>query len=320
MHDLDHLLEKTSRTFALSIPLLPEPTRRQVTVAYLLFRIADTLEDAAAWPRERRLAALGAFADLLAPASADAAAARRLAARWSEGAPSEHRGYLELLAALPTVLAAFAALDRPAREVIARDTERTARGMAGFVARSDAAGRLQLADEADLGAYCYVVAGIVGEMLTELFLLGQPALGADAAALRQRAARFGEALQLVNILKDAATDVEEGRRFLPPRVAAATVFRRARADLEAAAEYVLLLQEGMRRGVDRGLVAFCALPVRLAWATLERVESAGAGAKLTRPEVFAIVGDLEAALDAGAPAVGGVAAVASSPPRARRDG
>ncbi len=42
---LEELLFKTSRTFALSIPLLPEPTRREVTVAYLLFRIADTLED-----------------------------------------------------------------------------------------------------------------------------------------------------------------------------------------------------------------------------------------------------------------------------------
>ena len=41
---LDQLLVETSRTFALAIPLLPEPTRRTVSVAYLLFRAADTLE------------------------------------------------------------------------------------------------------------------------------------------------------------------------------------------------------------------------------------------------------------------------------------
>ena len=46
---LEELLVKTSRTFALSIPELPEPTRREVTVAYLLFRVADTLEDATRW-------------------------------------------------------------------------------------------------------------------------------------------------------------------------------------------------------------------------------------------------------------------------------
>ncbi len=41
--DLDTLLAETSRTFALAIPLLPEPTRHEVGVAYLLFRVADTL-------------------------------------------------------------------------------------------------------------------------------------------------------------------------------------------------------------------------------------------------------------------------------------
>ena len=63
--DLDRLLEQTSRTFALSIPLLPEPTRREVTVAYLLFRIADTFEDASSWPRALRIAALERFIQLL---------------------------------------------------------------------------------------------------------------------------------------------------------------------------------------------------------------------------------------------------------------
>ena len=56
MADLDDLLEKTSRTFALSIPVLPEPTRREVMIAYLLFRIADTFEDAAHWQPEARIA------------------------------------------------------------------------------------------------------------------------------------------------------------------------------------------------------------------------------------------------------------------------
>ncbi len=52
---LDDLLLKTSRTFALSIPLLPEPTRREVGIAYLLFRVADTLEDATLWTARRQV-------------------------------------------------------------------------------------------------------------------------------------------------------------------------------------------------------------------------------------------------------------------------
>ena len=39
--DLEQLLVATSRTFALAIPLLPEPIRLQVGIAYLLFRIAE---------------------------------------------------------------------------------------------------------------------------------------------------------------------------------------------------------------------------------------------------------------------------------------
>jgi farnesyl-diphosphate farnesyltransferase len=304
MRDIDHLLERTSRTFALSIPLLPEPTRQQVTVAYLLFRIADTLEDAAAWPRGRRLAALEDFAALVEmPPERARRQVGELSRRWGDGLPVEHQGYLELLAATPFVFERLDALDPEAREIVARDTVRTARGMAGFVARSDAEGRLELADEEDLAAYCYVVAGIVGEMLTDLFLLGRPALGPeDAEGLRRRAARFGEGLQLVNILKDRAADADEGRRYLPRGAERAAIFRRARRDLEAAAEYARILQAAEARGLERGIVAFCALPVRLAVATLDRVERDGAGAKLTRPEVFEIVADLERALDEGRPA------------------
>ena len=61
---LQDLLVKTSRTFALAIPLLPEPTRREVTVAYLLFRIADTFEDASVeWDKPAQKRALFEFGE-----------------------------------------------------------------------------------------------------------------------------------------------------------------------------------------------------------------------------------------------------------------
>src|SRR4029079_7792588 len=61
------LLQKTSRTFALSIPLLPEPLQTEVAIAYLLFRIIDTFEDATHWPPPRRAEALEQFLRLLKP-------------------------------------------------------------------------------------------------------------------------------------------------------------------------------------------------------------------------------------------------------------
>ncbi|MBV8199819.1 MAG: hypothetical protein JOZ15_04270, partial [Acidobacteria bacterium] len=99
---------------------------------------------------------------------------------------------------------------------------------------------------------------------------------------------------------DSAADAAEGRRYLPEQVPRAEVLALARANLRAAAEYVLLVQ---RLGARRGLVAFTALPVELAYATLGRVEASGPGAKLTRPEVYTLVQRVHQALDRGEPAI-----------------
>jgi farnesyl-diphosphate farnesyltransferase len=292
---LEALLIKTSRTFALSIPELPEPTRREVTVAYLLFRVADTLEDATRWTPQRQSTEMGRLVGLLERPTGPAA--HRLARDWLEEPPLGEDAYLELLSELPGVVAALESLDPAARETVSRHTLRTIEGMAAFVRRERP---LQLRDIPDLQDYCYAVAGIVGEMLTELFLLGSPALETVAPSLRAGAAGFGEALQLVNILKDSASDVREGRSYLPQGVDRAEVFALARGDLEGAGRYVGRLQAA---GAPRGVVAFTALPVLLARATLDRVARRGPGAKLTRPEVAEIARSLDAALDRGRPAI-----------------
>ena len=297
--DLDRLLEQTSRTFALSIPLLPEPTRREVTVAYLLFRIADTFEDAFRWPAAARREALARFSDLLREPRPSIEEARRLAEAWSAARPAEHEGYLELVAETPAVMEELAALSLEAAAPIREHVVRSAAGMSGFVLRTGESGELALTGLSDLRDYCYAVAGIVGEMLTELFLLGRPQLAAVALSLRDRASFFGEALQLVNILKDSEGDAAEGRRYIAPTLPRADVFALARRDLDSAAEYILSLQSA---GAPRGLLAFTALPVELAWATLEKVEKRGPGSKISRFEVMAIAQRLERALDRGRPA------------------
>ncbi len=298
MADVGRLLERTSRTFALSIPLLPEPTRREVGIAYLLFRIADTFEDATLWPPGRRIEALGEFAALLRGGNpeAEAAAARR----WTAVPPCAQEGYLELLRESPSVLADFRALSPAAAATIREHVVASAEGMARFVGRMSEGGELRLTGLDDLRSYCYVVAGIVGEMLTDLFLLGRDALAPAAAFLRERAARFGEALQLVNILKDAGSDRTEGRSYLPESVAREEVFALARRDLGDASDYVLALQ---RAGAPKGLVGFTALPVELARATLDRVEKDGPGAKVPRTQVYRIVTKLRRDLERGRPAV-----------------
>jgi farnesyl-diphosphate farnesyltransferase len=176
--------------------------------------------------------------------------------------------------------------------LVSSHTAKTCRAMASFVER-ESDGVLCLKDLRDLRAYCYAVAGIVGEMLTELFLL-DPALGSIASLMREEAPLFGEALQLVNILKDRAADAREGRRYLPEGVDAAEVFALARRDLAVASGYCARLE---RCGADSGVVAFTALPALLAFSTLGRVERDGPGAKITRAEVSEIVAALHEAVD-----------------------
>lgn len=299
---LQDLLVKTSRTFALSIPELPDPTCREVTIAYLLFRIADTFEDATVlWPQAKRLETLHEFADLLRDPNVDRA--RELARRWAAEPPIDHEGYLELLDRTPEVVEALLSLSAEARQSICHHTIRTSELMAGFVEHTNEEGVLELDGLERLREYCYAVAGIVGEMLTELFLLERDHLAPQADYLRERAALFGEGLQLVNILKDSATDATEGRNYLPGGVDRAEVFALARRDLEAAAEYCLAIQGG---GGPNGIVAFTALPVELAWATLDKVERKGPGAKISRPEVVFLHQRMHRALKKGRPVLSNV--------------
>jgi farnesyl-diphosphate farnesyltransferase len=284
--DTESLLQKTSRTFALTIPCLPQPTRDEVGIAYLLFRIIDTFEDAVLWPPALRLEALKQFTDLL---DRPAAESQTLAASWTREPPVVHAGYQELLAHTPYVLEQYQALRPEARAILRSHVARSAEGMASFVARIEPGGRLQLDTVEDLRAYCYAVAGIVGEMLTELFLIGRPTLGRVAADLRSRAAEFGEGLQLVNILKDARPDAVEGRTFLPQRASLAEVFVLARKDMASADAYVELLRQG---GAEAGLVGFNAFIAKLASANLQILRDQGLGAKLTRTTVVKIAAEI----------------------------
>lgn len=295
MADLDDLLQKTSRTFALAIPLLPEPTRRAVSVAYLLFRIADTFEDATAWSRSKRIAALEGFMGLVK--RPDAAAAASLVCGWQQPPPVDHAGYLELLANTSQVLAELTTMPVAVQNIVIKHTVRTSEGMASVVARADEHGSMRLQSLGDLTRYCYLVAGIVGELLTEIFQHDAPSLRSEAAELNRRATAFGEGLQLVNILKDTRDDAREGRVYLPPDVSRAQVMTLARSDLDQANLYVQALQRG---GAPKGYLGFTGISLMLAYATLNQLEHNGVGAKVTRDEVGRLFGALQSALDSNA--------------------
>lgn len=299
--DLDDLLVRTSRTFALTIPLLGEPLRRQVTVAYLLFRIADTLEDADLLGREARLTLLKRLGELLAVRDPHHSQIAVFVADCAAARPTANADYAELLHETAAVFDALNDVGRAPSEAIRKHLTLTVEKMSAFVSRGDEAGSLALRDLADLKAYCYAVAGIVGEMLTDLVVLAEPRLVSGRERLDADARAFGEGLQLTNILKDAGSDAKEGRIYVPGDLDKIEVFALAEEDLERAKRYTATLK---KYGASRGTLAFHALPVRLALATLARVKQAGPGAKVSREELAAEIASMNADLDVGGDGLG----------------
>ncbi len=282
MAALGQLLEKTSRTFALAIPLLPEPTQTDVGLAYLVLRIADTLEDADNLTTEEQIASLHEFASLLE--NPDVSRAFKFAQEWAVRQPSANPAYQELLERTPQVISHLLLRDQWVQSLILRETRRTVIGMCRFLA----AGDRELRSLADLRLYCYYAAGIVGELLTEIFVRRIP-LRSSRAELFSDARAFGEGLQLVNIVKDADDDDRCGRRFLPVDLDHDVVFDLARSDLRRAQQYVYELR---RSHAPKGYLAFTELPLRLAWATLDRVAKHGPGSKVPRSDVERLLAEL----------------------------
>lgn len=278
---LYELLSRTSRTFAITIPLLPEPTRTTLCLSYLLFRIADTLEDAPAWSRVERRSALEEWCEILD--TRDRRRAEAACEGWVARAPTSHAGYRDLLLCAPNVLAEAAGLPVSARNAVFFHAGRSARGMSAMLERADDSGAVRLDGLEQLRDYCYVVAGIVGELITEIFVQDAPSLRRVHETLLQHELAFGEALQLVNILKDELSDRAEGRVYVPEGVARAELLALARSDLAGARAYIAALERGAARP---GFVAFTSLAADLADATLSLLERDGAGAKVPRSQVM----------------------------------
>ena len=200
----DHLLAGVSRTFAFTIPQLPDGLREAVTNAYLLCRIADTVEDDPGLDADSKDGFLRLFLVALENGHGADEFARALPPRL---APSTPAAEVELVRESPRVLRASHEFPRRQRDAILRCVETMSAGMSDFERGSDQTG---LADVAELERYCYFVAGVVGEMLTELFCAYSQRIDARRGELEARAVSFGLGLQMTNILKDVWDDRSRG--------------------------------------------------------------------------------------------------------------
>lgn len=321
---LPPLLQKVSRSFGLSIRLLPAALREPVGVAYLLARISDTVADSASAPVAQRLALLDQLALCWPAAGAGPSTPSGPGGPSKPGDPGERdcapsapqsdalslalRGFASqvsdpheqaLLVQSPACLQALARLrpqdQRLIREVLAAITE----GQRWDLTALDATGH-GVRSEQDVERYTWWVAGSVGEFWTRLCEAHLPHWHtARTADMLQWAARYGQGLQRLNILRDAGRDLRAGRCYFPAEALsplgldAATLCAAARSeDLATLSRLAPLLQAwhhqteqdlhaGLRYSLalrGRRLRLASALPGLIGVRTLALLRQAGAQA------------------------------------------
>jgi len=298
----EEILPHVSRTFALTIPELPAALRTAVTSAYLLCRIADTIEDEPALSASDTYAFLERFTAVVKGAQSAAGLANDLLPHLSQHTLPAER---DLVAHMERVIRVVGRLDERQRAAIRRCIEVMSRGMHQFQRTASLKG---LARSSDMDSYCYYVAGIVGETLTELFCAYSPAVMRHYAQLYELAPSFGQALQMTNILKDVWEDRSRGACWLPQEV-----FSRHGVDLgqlspersdarfhAGVLELIGVAHRHLRNalaftllipGEESGIRLFCLWALGLAALTLRKIQTnpgftAGAQVKVSRSAVM----------------------------------
>ena len=300
------VLPGVSRTFALTIPELPESLRDTVTNAYLLCRVTDTLEDHAGGsaPEKRRL-----FQELTRVVRGEAGAeslADDLEAAVKGHAPIAEQ---DLVGALDRLMEVNRSLPEAHREAVTRCVTIMAEGMARFQSLKSPAG---LENRNAFDDYCYRVAGVVGEMLTDLFILEVEGFDPNRDEMMDLGRRFGLGLQATNVIKDVWADRQRGVCWLPREIFTESGcslgpdadwsedpgFHRGIGrmveigveHMEAARAYILRIpptQPGIRR--------FCAWAATMSLATLRQIRrhpgfKSGDEVKISRRQVRRLAG------------------------------
>jgi len=250
------LLKRVSRSFYLSLRLLPESVRPTISLAYLLARASDSIADVASAPEELRARLLNGLPSLWPPEVlgdlGDLAGADR-----------------ELIEAMPGLLEALRS--SPDREEIERVWQTIRGGQAFDLERFPGDSDPLTLEEA--GRYAGLVAGCVGEFWTDICFKHIPNYSPESpATMRRLGFSFGCGLQWVNILRDRHADAAAGRVYVDAKNFSAGLVI-ARGHLADGSRYADLV--GSRR-----LRAACRLPLLLAVRTLDLV-----GASPAHPRV-----------------------------------
>lgn len=278
------ILGSVSRTFALTIPLLPASLEKVVGNAYLLCRIVDTIEDASDLEPSTKQALSQLFLDsVVGKVTPQAFAEPCLSVLKNHSNLSE----LDLIEHIPAVLRILHTCTTQDQEAVTKCVSIMSLGMSRFHTRQSTAG---LSDLKEFEEYCYVVAGVVGELLTNLFSNHSAHFAQSMQGNESLSIGFGQALQMTNILKDSSEDRARGVSWRPSKMSQSDLLIIAYNKLLEARNYILLIPKQ-----DVGIRRFCFLAFGLAVLTLNAIARKDSAKvipeqKLTRRVVWTVYG------------------------------
>jgi farnesyl-diphosphate farnesyltransferase len=213
---LGPLLKGVSRSFYLTLRVLPAGMRDPIGIAYLLARAADTIADTSIVPPGQRLDLLLSLRMQVNGTSDEGALARIAVEVASQQTQSDEKDLLESLGTALTVLSQLSESDRHAvRGIVTTLTEGMEFDLRTFP--NEYSGQIVALRELDeLDLYTYMVAGCVGEFWTQMTYAHVPGtFSGGTETMLDRGIRFGKALQMTNVLRDCGKDLRTGRCYLP---------------------------------------------------------------------------------------------------------
>lgn len=204
MNEREEMVREVSRTFALSIEQLPDILCEAVSVAYLMFRISDGIEDHAEMSTDRKIELLNLWATVLERGSNGSELTEEV--RDLDRDDPE----VEVIQKTPLILEWLSALPPTYQEPIIHHVHATSLGMARWQAHGPF-----VEDEPALDDYMHEVAGRVGYLVTDLFSLFSPRINEHKETLMPLSRECGLALQTVNVIRGIRKDYERGWVFIP---------------------------------------------------------------------------------------------------------
>jgi farnesyl-diphosphate farnesyltransferase len=209
----DNLFRATSRSFYLTLRVLPARVRPQISLAYLLARTTDTIADTEILPVGERLDALQKLREQIL---GQISAPLNFGELAKQQASRAEKLLLEKVEGSLAALQNFSPEDQKLiRDVLATITSGQELDLRRF-ANASAEKIIALETAAELDDYTYRVAGCVGEFWTKICRAHLfPNVKTDEEQFIADGIRFGKGLQLVNILRDLPSDLKTGRCYLP---------------------------------------------------------------------------------------------------------